>query len=237
VNAAKQYNFDGNIVAAPQEGIFNTSVFAEYGITNKLTGILNLPFSTASNDNESISGIGDVDLGAKYQLNKPGSKYVLAGTLLLGLPLGDDAGGSDGTLQTGDGEFNQMIRLDLSRSFSVGKINTYANIYAGYNNRTNDFSDEFRAGGELGASFLKDRIWLIARLDMVESLQNGDESDPSSDGSTVFANNTEFFAYTYEVAAYITDKIGVSAATGNVFNASLILASPSYSFGVFMDLK
>ncbi|MEM7297936.1 MAG: hypothetical protein AAF391_06685 [Bacteroidota bacterium] len=237
VNAAKQYTFDGTTAASPQEGIFNTSIFAEYGITDKLTGLLNLPFSKSANDQESISGLGDVDLAFKYQLNKPESKFAIAGTLQLGLPLGDDAGGALGTLQTGDGEFNQLIRLDVSRSFAIGKVNAYANIYAGYNNRTNDFSDEFRAGGELGASFLKNRIWFIARLDMVESLQNGIESIAASDGATVFANNTEYFAYTYEIAAYITDKIGISAAQGNVFSASLIFASPSYSLGVFLDLK
>lgn len=237
VNAAKQYTFDGNTAASPQEGIFNTSIFAEYGITDKLTGLLNLPFSKSANDQESISGIGDVDLAFKYQLNKSGSKYAIAGTLQFGLPLGDDSGGTAGTLQTGDGEFNQLVRFDVSRSFSIGKVNAYANIYAGYNNRTNNFSDEFRAGGELGASFLNNRIWFITRIDMVESLQNGAESNAFSDGATVFANNTEFFAYTYEIAAYVTDKIGISAAQGNVFNASLIFASPSYSLGVFLDLK
>ncbi len=237
VNAAKQFTFDGNTSASPQEGIFNTSIFAEYGISDKFSGIINLPFSKSANNTESISGIGDVDIAGKYQLNKSGSKFVLAGTLQLGIPLGNDQGGSDGSLQTGDGEFNQLVRFDLSKSFSIKKVNAYANVYVGFNNRTNDFSDEFRAGGELGLSVLNNRIWGIARVDIIESLQNGNESDAASDGATVFANNVEYAALTYEVAAYVTKKIGVSAAYGSVFSASLIFASPSYSVGVFLDIK
>lgn len=237
VNAAKQFTFDGNTSASPQEGIFNTSIFAEYGISDKFTGIINLPFSKSANNTESISGIGDVDIAGKYQLNKSGSKFVLAGTLQLGIPLGNDQGGSDGSLQTGDGEFNQLVRFDLSKSFSIKKVNAYANVYVGFNNRTNEFSDEFRAGGELGLSVLNNRIWGIARVDIIESLQNGNKSDAASDGATVFANNVEYAALTYEVAAYVTKKIGVSAAYGSVFSASLIFASPSYSVGVFLDIK
>lgn len=237
VNAAKEYTFDGNTQTSPKEGIFNTSIFAEYGITDRFTGIINLPFSKSANNLESISGIGDTDIAFKYRITKPESKFVLASTLLFGLPLGEDSGGSNGTLQTGDGEFNQLIRLDLSRSTPLGKVNAYANVYAGYNNRTNGFSDEARFGAEVGAGFLDSRVWTILRIDGIESFQNGDESTAASDGATVFANNTEYIATTYEIAGYITDKIGVTAAYGSVLSASLIFASPSYSLGVFLDLK
>ena len=237
IDAGKQFNFDGTSGAIPQEGIFRTSLFAEYGITNKLTGIINLPFSKSANDTESLSGIGDTDVALKYQLNKSGSKFVLASTLLLGLPLGDSSGGAEGTLQTGDGEFNQLVQLDLSRSFRVGPINAYANVYLGFNNRTNDFSGEVRTGGEVGASVIKGRIWAILRLDMVESLQDGAESTNASNGATIFANNTEYAAYTYEVAVYATKKVGISASYASVFDASLIFAAPSYSLGFFWDLK
>ena len=237
VNAAKQYSFNGNTVASPQEGIFNTSIFAEYGVTDRFTAILNLPYSKSANNNESVTGIGDTDLAFKYRISKDGSKFVVAGTLLLGLPLGEELGGSDGSLQTGDGEFNQLLRVDVSKSFQVGSVNAYGNVYTAYNNRTDNFSDEFRLGLEVGAGFLKNKIWAIARIDMVESLENGTESTVLSDGATIFANNTEYFAYTYEIAGYVTDKIGISASTASVFSASNIFAAPSYSLGVFLDLK
>lgn len=237
VNAAKYYTFNGNTTASFQEGIYNTSIFAEYGVTDRFTAIINLPYSKSANESESISGIGDTDIALKYRISKAGSKFVLAGTFLLGLPLGDEAGGTNGNLQTGDGEFNQMMRLDLSKSFQIGGINAYANIYTAFNNRSKNFSDEMRIGAEIGGGFINNKIWAILRLDVVESFENGAESTALSDGATIFANNTEYVAYTYEIAGYITEKIGVSASTASVFSASNIFAAPSYSLGVFLDLK
>lgn len=251
VVASKHYTGNGGTDPNATTGIYNTSLYAEYGINDRITGILYFPFFSRNTRNaqvsaatgmvttpgQSLNSIGDADIGIKYGLTKPGSKFVVAATLQLGVPSGNDSGGTDGSLQTGDGEFNQMVRVDVSRSFSIKSVNGYANVYAGFNNRTKNFSDEFRAGGELGASFIKNKLWAIVRLDLIESLKNGLSSADGSDGTTIFANNTEFFAYTYELAYYITDKIGVSASTGRVFNASLILAAPSYSVGVFLDLK
>lgn len=232
-------------------GIFNTSIYAEYGVSDRLTGILYLPFFSRTYRNAVISGtngnvnsageavnsIGDANLGIKYALSKPGSKFAFAGSLILGLPLGNDSGGSDGSLQTGDGEFNQMIQFDLSKSFSIGSLPMYANVYAGFNNRTNDFSDEFRIGGEAGVSFFNDKLWAIGRLDILESLQNGLTSAEGGEGASVFANNTEYAAFTLEGAYYFSEKFGVSAAYGGAFSGSLIFANPSYSVGVFLDLK
>ncbi|WP_425392670.1 hypothetical protein [Ekhidna sp.] len=251
VVAAKHYTGTGGTDPNITTGIFNSSIYGEYGITDRITGIVYFPFFSRTYRNEQVSGtngmvtspgesvnsIGDTDIAIKYGISKPGSKFVFAGTLLFGLPLGNDSGGSDGSLQTGDGEFNQMIRFDLSKSFSVGKINAYANIYSGFNNRTKNFSDEFRAGGEVGGAFLNNKLWGIFRVDMVESLQNGLSSAEGSSGATIFANNTEFVAYTYEAAYYATEKLGFSASYSGAFSAKLIFAAPSYSVGVFLDLK
>ena len=65
VNAAKQYTFDGSTAASVKEGIFNTSIFAEYGVTDRFTAIVNLPYSKSANSNESITGIGDTDVAFK----------------------------------------------------------------------------------------------------------------------------------------------------------------------------
>lgn len=247
----KHYTSTGGTDPNVTTGIFNTSLYAEYGITDKLTGILYLPFFSRTYHNDIVSAttgevttegqalnsIGDTDIGVKYGISKPGSFFAFAGSVILGIPVGNNSGGSDGSLQTGDGEFNQMIQFDLSKSASFGKVSAYANVYAGLNNRTNDFSDEFRFGGEIGVSVLENRLWLIYRLNILESLQNGLSSADGSTGSTIFANNTEFASYGYEAAFYITDKLGVSASTASAFSGKIIFASPSYSVGVFLDLK
>lgn len=246
LNSAKHYTTGGNQDVNANAGIYNTSLFAEYGITDRVTGILYFPFvSKATNDANStlsvaegsVSGIGDTDIGIKYGLNKPGSPFVFAGSLILGLPLGDDSGGPSGILRTGDGEFNQMVRFDLSRSASFGKISGYANIYSGFNNRTNDFSDEVRFGGEVGISGFENRVWLIARLDIVRSLGNGVTTSDPFQGATIYANNTEFAAYGYQAAVYVTKKLGVSASYASAFDGENIFASPSYSMGIFFEMN
>ena len=75
---------------------------------------------------------------------------MMSARVLFGLPTGKDSGGETGILQTGDGEFNQMLRLDLSSGFSA---NGWFSFYAGYNNRTQGFSDDYRFGGEVGWTF------------------------------------------------------------------------------------
>lgn len=230
-------------------GIFNTSLYAEYGFTSRLTGVLYFPFFSRAYFNNTVSGttgevitpgeainsIGDTDIGLKYGI-LTGGPLALSATLTLGLPLGNDSGGSAGNLQTGDGEFNQLLQLDAGKSFRIGKIDAYANAYLGFNNRTNDFSDELRFGIEGGATFLGGRLTAIIRLYGVQSLNNGALPGELSTSTSIFANNTEHLSYSPELAYNITDKWGVSVSTGRAFSGRLIFANPSYSVGVFMKL-
>ena len=231
-------------------GIFNTSLYAEYGFTDRLTGVLYFPFYSRAYMNNVVSGttgellipgeplnsIGDTDLSLKYglTLNKPIS---VAATLTFGLPLGKDNGSMSGALQTGDGEFNQMLQIDAGSGFRLAKVDAYANAYAGFNNRTNGFSDEFRYGFETGVTFWKKRMTAIARFTGIKSFKNGDLPADRSNSTSIFANNTEFLSFTPEVAYHFNEKWGVSAAVGTAFYGKFIFASPSYSVGVFYKMS
>lgn len=235
---------DPNITSA----IYNTSLYAEFGFTDRLTGVLYFPFYSRALFNNTISGttgellepgeainsIGDTDIGIKYGIivNKP---VVLSASLTLGLPLGIDNGGSNGTLQTGDGEFNQLIQMDAGTSFGLGKVNLYSAVYAGFNNRTNGFSDEFRFGLEGGATFAKTGLTAILRLYGIRSLKNGTASEmPNS--TSIFANNSEHLTFSPELAYQFNDKWGVSASMAKAISGKIIFANPAYSFGVFLKL-
>lgn len=230
-------------------GIFNTGLYAEYGFTNRFTAILNFPFYSRAYYNntvsattgeiitpgEAINAIGDIDIGFKYGIITNGP-YALSASLFLGIPTGENSGGDIGILQTGDGEFNQMIQLDLGRGFQIGKVNAFANVFAAFNNRTEDFSDELRFGVEAGATFWNNRITAIARIIGIESLKNGKLPADVTGGATIFANNSEYWSFTPEVAYHFSEKWGVSAAIGTAFSGRLIYARPSYSVGVFFNL-
>ncbi|MEZ4933631.1 MAG: hypothetical protein R2788_16105 [Saprospiraceae bacterium] len=246
----QHYTDVGQIDPNTTNGLFNTSLYAEYGFTNRLTGVAYIPFFSRAYFNNTVSGttgevqipgeainsFGDTDLGLKYALtlNKP---VALSATLTFGLPLGNDNGGMAGALQTGDGEFNQLLQIDAGSGFQLGKISAYANVYAGLNNRTNGFSDEFRYGIEGGVTFAKNRFTAIGRLYGIKSFKNGDLPAERSNSTSVFANNSEHLTFSPELAYNINDKWGVSATYGIALSGSLIFASPSYSFGVFYKLQ
>ncbi len=245
----KHYTDVGQIDPNTTNGLFNTSIYGEYGFTDRLTGILYFPFFSRAYFNNTISGttnevlipgeainsIGDTDLSIKYglTLNKP---IAVSATLTFGLPIGNDNGGTVGSLQTGDGEFNQMILVDAGAGFQVDEVAAYANVYAGLNNRTNGFSDEFRFGIEAGATFWNQKLTATARLYGVTSFKNGDLPSERSNSTSVFANNSEHLTFSPELAVNLNDKWGISANYAVALSGSLIFASPSYSFGVFYKL-
>ncbi|MEL6122468.1 MAG: hypothetical protein AAFQ02_06360 [Bacteroidota bacterium] len=228
-------------------GVFNTSLYAEYGLTDRITGVIYFPFFSRTYQNnqisevtqeiivqgEAVNGIGDTDISLKFGLSNPGSPIAVATTLTLGLPLGNDSGGSQGNLQLGDGEFNQMILLDAGTSWQVGSVPMYANAYTGYNNKTKGFSDEFRIGGEIGANLLNKRLWLIGRLNVVDALEETGSDTRPPGATSIFANNTQFTSVGAELSYNIGDNWGVSAGYATAVSGRIIFASPSYTAGVF----
>ena len=244
INSNQHYTSLGTTNGNVASGIYNTSLYAEYGFTDRLTGTLFFPFfSRATRSDEfspagdlvvagdEINSIGDTDIAIKYGIIRD-KRFVLSGTLTLGLPLGTSNGGVEGVVQTGDGEFNQMLSFDLSTSLPIGsKVNTYYSLNTGFNNRTNGFSDEFRFGVEAGVTFFE-RVTTSFRLYVVKSLNNG--SSTLSNGTSIYSNNMEFTSFTTEISYNVTKKIGLSANYGTAFAATNIFANPSYSVGVYM---
>ncbi|MGH1434134.1 MAG: hypothetical protein ACRBG0_06705 [Lewinella sp.] len=232
-------------------GIFNTTFYAEYGITDRFTTIINAPLfsrnyvnnlrSTTTGEliqsGDAVNSLGDIDLGIKYGLTKPGSKFPVAATLILGLPTGRSVAGIQNNLQTGDGEFNQILQIETGTSFQLGKkVNSYASVYLGVNNRSNGFSEELRYGVEWGLGLMDQRLWFIGRLNSVESFKNG-ETAATVTSTSIFANNTEFSGVALEVAYYLKGRWGISASVAGAFRGEIIAAAPAYSVGIFYDLN
>ncbi len=229
-------------------GIFTTSIYAEYGFTDRLTGIAYAPFFTRAYFNNTISGttgetlvpgeainsLGDFDLGLKYGLITKGP-VVVSGTLMLGLPLGVDGGGTQNNLQTGDGEFNQVFLLDAGSGFKVGKLNAYANATVGFNNRSNGFSDEFRFGIEGGITFLNNKVTTLVRLTGIQSFQNGDATK-GANSTSIFANNSEHLTISPEVSYRFSDKMGISAGFGKAVSGQIIFANTAYNVGIWLQI-
>ena len=230
--------------------VYGTYLYGEYGITDRWTGLVNANlFGRQANNavasattrevdtpGEALNAFGDVELGLKYALTRPGAALPVAVSLVLGLPTGTPSAGAQGTLQTGDGEFNQLLRVDAGRSFRVAEgASGYLAAYAGFNHRTRGFSEELRLGAEAGLGLLGDRLYVIGRLDAVESLRNGNPT-VTVNASGIFANNAEWLSLAGEVSYGVSERWGLSAGAATAVRGRVVAAGTSVTAGVWVKL-
>ena len=230
------YDAGGKIVPFRTLGNHTFSLYGERGITDKFTIQAYVPFFVRNVLNETKgaqtgvilepgieeNNIGDIDIALRYAL--PLGSLPVSAMLLFGLPTGNSTQNSG--LFTGDGEFNQMLKI----STGVGGTKWWTQFGFGFNNRTKGFSDEVRYDAEFGYKMLNQKIFAIFKLSGIESLNNGTEV-ASSTG--LFSNNVEFLSPGLEFLYYIKPKIGLSFRAAGAVKGQNVLAAPSFSFGVF----
>ena len=226
----------GQVVPFRTLGNHTFSLYGERGITDKFTIQAYIPFLVRNVLNETKgaqtgtilepgieeNNIGDIDIALRYAL--PFGTLPVSATLLFGLPTGNSTQNSG--LFTGDGEFNQMLKL----STGAGAAKWWTQFGLGFNNRTKGFSDEVRYDAEFGYKMLNQKLLTILKLSGIESLNNGTEA-VSSTG--LFSNNVEYLSPGLEFLYFIKPKFGVSFRAAGAVKGQNVLASPSFSFGVF----
>jgi protein XagA len=236
-NAVSIFNDKGDLLPSPQIDNYTTAIYAEHGITDRLTLVLNTPIWVSNSlsatsafniPTKGNSSIGDIDIAARIAISL--KAVPLALTVQLGLPTGNDSN-ADG-LNTGDGEFNQLVKV--ATGFGIRKL--WMQTAVGFNNRSNDFSDEFRFDFEFGYKFLKERLYLILRINGVESMKNG-SAKVSPTG--LYSNDVGYTGYGPEFLYYVSSKknIGISARLGQTFTsrARNVLAATAFSIGGFAE--
>jgi protein XagA len=239
IMADQYFNLDGNIVPITTTGIHITSLYAEYGLTDRIAATIYSPIFFRSTLNgiqyrqsnrkvpgDSYHGIGDTNVGLLFGIIQNQS-YVVNLGITLGLPIGETMGGDTQLLQTGDGEFNQLLKINVGHSFSPAPF--YASAGIGFNNRTKGFSDEWHVSGEFGWS-ISSKLILAMKAYSVQSLMNGDSFVSTN---TVFSNNTEFLMFGPEIFWQAKGKFGVTGGASFAASGRNILAAPSFSLGVF----
>ena len=242
--ADRYYNPGGNRIGVePRISLYTTSIYGEYGLTDRITVVGYVPFFSRSvlnnlqkRNGEFVEGgqltsFGDTDIGLKYGLIKD-KRVVVSASVTFGIPFGDTGGGAEiSSLQTGDGEFNQKLTLEASTSFYPAPV--YASVLVGVNNRTSGFSEEFHYGIEAGYTYKQ--LTVITKLVGVESFMNGTSGD--NEQQSVFGNNIEFLMLSPELSyEFLSDKAGFTASTSIALSGRQILASPAYSAGVYIKL-
>ncbi len=234
LSAKKAYDAEGNKFPIPDFTDITINFYGEYGLTNDLSLIANIPFYRSLKfdgfppaGEVSKSGISDSHLGVKIKLTEF-SQNVLSASAMVGIPLGER---NDSTgLWTGSEEWNQRVMVNFGRSFYP--LDLYLSSSLGYNNRTNGFSDEIRYSLEGGYFVIKNKLLLILRLAGVASLKNGSLGNVSGVAG-LYANDQNFLAYGPEVHYSITNKIGLIA---KFESGAMVKNAPSaiaYGFGIF----
>ncbi len=238
IKATNVFDIKGKVVPFRTLGNYTTSFYGEYGITNKITAIAYVPFFVRNVVNQTVgaqtgnviekgiqnNNFGDMDLGLRFAL--PVKNFAVSANILFGLPTGD-AKQAD-ALFTGDGEFNQMLKIGIG----TGKKRWWTQAALGFNNRTKGFSDEFRYDFEFGYKFFNDRLLAIFKINGIESFNNGTTREASTG---LFSNNVEYAGVGPEFLYYVNKKktIGISARVAGAFKGQNVLAAPSFSYGAF----
>lgn len=244
IQSSKFYSPEGKVIDIRTTGLYSTSVYGEYGITSRLTAMANVPLYVRNTFTEiqyiqsgrtvpkdQLSSFGDTELGLKYGFfqKKP---VVLAVTFIAGIPTGNNAGGESKILQTGDGEFNQLLRVDASHSFYPKPF--YVSAYSAFNNRTSGFSDEFRYGFDLG--YTGKKFNAIFHLNSIMSFNNGSPAGANVNNG-IFSNNLEMVLPSIEFAYELYKNFGVSVAAAYPLSGQNLLNSPSYKGAIYYKLK
>ena len=236
IQANQVFDPGGNIVSFRTLGNHTISLYGERGITAKFTLQAYVPLLVRNVLNETRgaqsgvllehgienNNIGDIDIAFRYAL--PIGKLPVSLTILLGLPTGNSTQNSG--LFTGDGEFNQLFKL----SSGIGSAKWWTQFGLGFNNRTKGFSDEIRYDAEFGYKLFGNKLLTIFKLSGIESFNNGTEA-VSSTG--LFSNNLEFLSPGLEFLYFLKPKLGIAFRAAGAVKGQNVLASPSFSFGVF----
>jgi len=148
----------------------SVSYYGELGLGNNwgvFTSLLyqDIEQSTASGQISSNSGLGDIDLGVKYQWDA--SPFVISTSFLVKLPYLYD---EDDELPLGNGQEDFEAKLLIGKSLNQYG---YFGVEFGYRLRTGSPSDEYRYLFEYGFS-ANDNLYFRTKLDGILSANNAD---------------------------------------------------------------
>ncbi|WP_405569614.1 hypothetical protein [Winogradskyella sp. Asnod2-B02-A] len=215
-------------------------IYGEYGLSDKTTLILNVPLKIIlidgyqsplvdcngdCSEDFNKTAFGNIEIGVKHNFYK--KEWILSGQFSLEANTSsyDEFSG----IRTGYDAYTLTPLFLAGRSF--GK--TYLQSFIGANIRTNDYSSNFRVGGEVGHKITK-RIWLIGFVDVVKSLKNGDLVLPRQNTFTgLYVNDQEYGGFGLKAIGEITANFGVNVGFGGAFFGNNVAKQAALNFGVY----
>lgn len=240
IRATEYYGPSGKKVDIRTFSDYTTTLYAEYGLTSRITIVASIPFKrltinraeTKSGalifDGAARNGISDSDLGVRFGFFSMGSS-VLSGEIILGLPIGSDE--SPDLLLTGDGEFNQSYKLQFGHSLWPKPF--YFSLEGGLNNRTKGYSDEIIYAAEAGYQF-NPKLFFVFKARGVETLENGDDGITGGAGG-ISGNDQRYLAFGPELAYKFTQSAGVVVGLQSATRTRNVMSGIVFSVGLFFN--
>ncbi|WP_299064431.1 hypothetical protein [uncultured Polaribacter sp.] len=227
------YNTEKNITDRTYQ------IYGEYGLTNKTALVFNIPIKSiktedtnnliSSLDSGSKTAFGNISLGLKHQFyNK---NWVISGQLVTAL--NTSTFDENTKIRTGYDAFTFTPQLLIGKSF--GK--TFLQTQIGADIRTNDYSNNFKIGGEFGGKISKN-IWLIGFVDIVKNIDNGvyktGEINPQTltPRNGLYVTDQEYGSYGLKGILQLCD-LGITTSFGNAFFGNNVPKKTAFSIGIF----
>lgn len=239
------YNPDGDKLNTSEFRQQSINLYGEYGITDRITVIVNFPvlrwngFETT----ETVSGIGDLRTEFKYALFR--NKIPVALSIAPEFPTGPsdlfaqnkEVSFEQINLPTGDGEFN--IWTTLAGSTSFHPVPAYISASAAHNLRTSyegiNFQDQLKFSLEFGYQVIQG-LWVNALLNTQTSVG---EKNPVTD--FVRGDGTSYTAWglgaAYEFIPQFSLNVQFWDYAGFLFPLENIYSAPTLSVGIFYEVK
>ena len=212
--------------------------YGEYGLSNKTTLILNLPLKfIKTNELVSLAAIpsltskgeesafGNIEIGIKH--NFYNKDWLISGQI--NLEANTSTFNINSGIRTGYDAWSVTPLLSFGRGFN----NWYVQGFTGVNIRTNNYSSNFKIGGEIGYKPIS-KLWLIAGLDILKSFDNGDVILPTSNLLTgLYINNQEYSSFSIKAIGEITKNFGLTAGIGGAFSGNNVAKQGAFNFGIY----
>jgi len=231
----KHFDGDGNIQPNFTEyGYYATILNAEYGLSNRFTFLIQFPFLNytyslvpSTLDRQSILKMGDSAIGLKYALMYE-KQTALCASFILGFPSGYSKGL---TLQTGDGEFNQIVDVNAIHKFRLFSSDTWLDVHVGYNHRSREYADEIGYGMAWSILLPNNKVTAGVRFDGREAMGNP-ENASFINPQSLFSNFASYLNFSPKLTFHIYESLGTIIEAFIPLSGRNIFASPSYTLGI-----
>jgi hypothetical protein len=238
------YNPDGEHLTTSLFKQQSVTFYGEFGLTDRLTTIIHAPLlkANAFETTETVFGMGDVKIEIKYRLFK---EIPIALSIAPEFPTGSWNNYATNkrnpqeriNLPTGDGEFN--VWTTLAGSISFHPVPAYISGSAAFNYRTKyqdiNFRNQTKYAFETGYK-IANLVWVNASLMVQQSLgmQDGVTDFVRGDGTAFTAIS---FGVAYEFIPHWSFNGQIWTYDDFIVSRKNIYSAPTYSFGIFYEIK